>query len=250
VEDPSLQRDAASGAAVSGAQATASGGTSVSADPAGAGAPSNLGSPSGSQESLSLRVVNQSSSFGSACVYQAAPSIGPSESFPLTWFAAFMPPGTERTFLWTETFAFTWSETGPLVPGSIFSAAQTWGADLGSGSEVTFTQSGGQYTFAGLTQGGEPGSLEILADASIPSGPASLGIAMSGTPTLAWPAQPNVVFSVVPRPSYWLFFGDCQVGQVLDPNTLTSAVQVDFPAGLTGVTATLDVAGAWIVVPN
>jgi hypothetical protein len=73
---------------------------------------------------------------------------------------------------------------------------------------------------------------------------------MSGNPTVAWQALPNEVYSLVPQPSYWLFFGDCEVGEVLDPGTLTNAVQVIFPSGVTSMLATLEPDGEWVVVPD
>jgi len=198
-----------------------------------------------------LIFVNNSSQLGSACVYQQDPGIGMLDVLSLAWFSKAAAPTSRVQFNWTGDYSFVWSETGTLVPGAMFTASQTWDADLSRTNQVQFTYlAGGAYTFQNQTHGPRPGSLYILEDGTIPPNQASVGIGMGGSGTFVMQAQPNMQAIFTPTPQYWITFGNYIQGEVLDLTTINNPAEIVFPPNVYSMTAILSPNNTWTVAPT
>ena len=206
-------------------------------------------SPQGVKYSLTF--VNNTTNAWSACVYQTDPDINIPNVQSLAWFAEVAAPTTTVLFQWQIDYAFTWGETGPLVPGVIYSASQTWPANLTTTNQVTLTQpqspQGPYYTFSNQTIGPNPGSLYISEDNTVGLGNASVGIAMSGAGVFVVEAEPNLNLIFTPHPVYWITFGMYEQGEVLNITEITNSQEIAFPPGVYAMTATLNADNTWSV---
>jgi hypothetical protein len=194
----------------------------------------------------SLVFQNKSTNSGSAVVYQTDPDGNP-QNLSLAWFSKNSRPNTNVVFEWKTDYSFVWSETGRLVPGVVFQAAQNWPADPASSNAVTFTHQYGNFSFMNQTQGPQPGSLYIRQDSALPMNQAAVGIGMSGAGTFVNQARPNMNLTFTPNPQYWIAFGDYQQGQVLDTGAIDNAARIQFPAGVSSMTATLTPDNRWTI---
>ncbi len=195
----------------------------------------------------SVIFINNSNQSGSACLFQRPQDVP--NAFPVAWFAKFSNPATTIRFQWTLDYSFVWAETGSLMPGVMFQPAQLWEADPNGNNTVTFTYNG-FYTFQDLQRGSNPGTLLIKTTGMIPMRQASIGIGMSGSAICATQAQPNWNNMFPARPDYWITFGNYQQGEVLDPNRIPNAMQINFPAGVYAMTATLNADMSWTIRPS
>lgn len=194
-----------------------------------------------------INFFNNSSLEGSFCVFQQTPEdIGPNV-FALAWFAKLTNPGTRLSFSWDLDYCFIWDETGVLVPGITFEASQVLAGGLTENNMVTLTKGDGAYEFVHQTTGGQPGSLAVNNDATIPVGEASVGIGMSGSGTFAVQAQPNITYVFTPHPQYWVAFGNFQQGQALDSSEINNPVQLMFPPNTYDLDVTLNADNSWTV---
>jgi rhizosphere induced protein len=193
----------------------------------------------------SLVFKNNSSNYGFGCVYQTDPDITDPTILSLAWFSKSAHPTTKVVFSWTIDYSFVWSETGTLKPGVLFIAGQTWDADLTTTNQVTFSYTGGAYTFQNQQAGAKPGNLYVKEDATIPLKQASVGIGMSGAGTFVKQAQPNLQLTFTPHPKYWIAFGDFTPGEVLDIGSITNPYEIVFPPGVTSMTAVLNQDNSW-----
>lgn len=198
----------------------------------------------------SVVFVNNSDQTGSACIYQQDPNIGVPDVMSLAWFSQIAAPTTTVVFQWTINYNFVWSETGNLVPGVVFTASQTWDADLSSNNQVTFTNNGGAYTFQNLTAGPSQGNLYIQQAGTIPADQASVGVGMSGFGTFVVQAEPNMNLIFTPQPEYWITFGNYIQGQVMDITEVSNPGQIQFPANVYSMTATLNSDNTWTIQPT
>jgi len=198
----------------------------------------------------SVIFVNHSSQTGSACIYQEDPDLSVPNVMSLAWFVKAAAPTTRIQFSWEIDYDFVWSETGNLVPGVVFVASQTWPANLTTTNQVTFTRSGGAYTFKDQMEGTRDGILYINEDSTIPIGQAAVGIGMSGFGTFAVQAQPNQFLNFTPSPQYWITFGNFIQGEVMDISVTTSAARIDFPPNVYSMTATLEPDNTWTIIPT
>jgi hypothetical protein len=143
-----------------------------------------------------------------------------------------------------------WAQTGSLVPGITFQAAQSLDvnpADQGQNS-ATLTNANGAFQFVqGQGSSVPAGSVGVTMDNTIPLNTASIAFGQSGAPVFAVPAQPNFNVVFTPRPSYWLTAGQYQQGQALAVEQITNNVQIVFPPGVTSMTATLNQDNTWTV---
>jgi rhizosphere induced protein len=203
-------------------------------------------------DTYSLKVTNNSLNAGVMCVFQTQPSLGPNVK-SLAWFTKYTYPTTVETFEWQIDYSFIWDETGPLVPGIVFEASQTWKADLSAHNMVTFTYDNkydGALTFTDLTwDSANPTSFHIHESATIPANVASVGLAMSGSGTFAVQAQPNMEAFFSPHPVYWICFGNFVHGQVMDIETVTAIAEVPFGSGRS-MNAVLNELNTWTISPG
>jgi hypothetical protein len=107
----------------------------------------------------------------------------------LAWLAKSISPNTEVTFDWTVNYGFVWDETGELVPGVVFHAAQLWDADFEKNNKVSFSMINDTYSFSNLTRGDYIGSLVIEESDTVPIKRAAVGISMSGAAVFIKEAQ-------------------------------------------------------------
>lgn len=195
----------------------------------------------------SLTFINNSNIEGDACVYQQDPDLGVENVQSLAWFTQAAAPTTTLEFDWSIDYSFVWSQTGNLVPGVVFTASQTWPADLSSTNQVTFTNDSGAFTFENQTKGAEEGSLYITEDSTIPVDVASVGIGMSGFGTFAVDAEPNYNLVFTPHPEYWITFGTYTQGEVMNISESTNSAQIEFPENVYAMTATLNADNTWTI---
>lgn len=199
----------------------------------------------------SVNFVNNSPNAGAACLYQTGPSNAPN-ALPLAWFAKMTAPTTRTKFQWTIDYSFVWAETGSLVPGVIFDAAQIVPADPQTSNRITLTRAGGgYYQFVNQQPAPPAGTFSIQQDSNIPANMASVGIGMSGNPIAAVNAQPNLVVAFTPgQPQYWIAFGNYIRGEVLDPQQIFNAARISFPANVYSMTAILNPDNTWTIQPT
>lgn len=200
----------------------------------------------------SLTFQNNSKESGNVCVYLTNPDSKLSHMKSLVWFSRYAHPTTVIGFNWKIEFDFVWSKTGELGSGILFSAGQTWPANLSDRNQVTLTQKNGAYTFMNQTKGPDQGFLYIMEDSTIPLKQASVGIGMSGRPFLVVQAQPDwkLVFQPNPNPDYWITFGKYKEGEVLDINQIPKKAKISFPENIYSMTAILTRENTWIVKPT
>jgi len=203
-----------------------------------------------------LTFVNNSDNNWDFCCYQEDPNISTQDVMSLAWFAYPVAPTTSVSFSWTINYQFVWSQTGQLGAGVRFSASQKWDANLTGNNGVDFTRKPNQaFTFENLAPFGDPGTLYINQDGTIPSNTAAVGINMgiegappgAGSGTFVVPAQPNITASFTPHPSYWVTFGQYTPGQVLDIQQITQKAQVAFPVNVYDMYAILGADNKWTV---
>ena len=194
-----------------------------------------------------LLFQNNSTNTGSVCIYQTDPDISDPNVLSLAWFAQGAAPTTQIGFDWTVDYSFVWSQTGVLKSGVRFAASQTWPADLSKANQVTFTNTGGIYTFRDQTAGARAGSLYVTEDGSLPINQTSVGIGMSGKGTFAVQAQPNQNVVFTPHPKYWIAFGNFQPGQVLDVGTINNPAEISFPPNTYSMSAILNRDNSWTI---
>lgn len=210
---------------------------------------------------FTLRVANKSSNTGAACIYLTDSSLEVPKAMPLAWLVKPLAPETSHLFQWTMIHNFVWAETGPLQPGKIFVAAQTFDADLSTRNRVTLTQQSGAYTFTDQTAGPRQGSLFITTDQTIPFNALAAGVGLGGRGAFVVQAQPSVaLYKFTLEPSYWVTFGTFTQSEVLDPDMLRATQRlassggiffqsrkVVFPPGVFSMTATLNPVNTWTI---
>jgi hypothetical protein len=199
---------------------------------------------SGIQYSLTFQ--NNSTNFGSVCVYQTDPRLGP-DVMSLAWFAKPTHPTTSETFRWSLNYGFIWSETQTLAPGIIVNASQVWEADLTQKNKVTFLKERNAYTFRNLTRGERPGVLQIEEGDELPASQAKVGISMSGAGIFVKQAQPNVTLFFEPSPEYWITFGNYVPGQVLSVTEIVNKKKIEFGHDVFSAVATLKADNTWSI---
>ncbi|QRK09335.1 hypothetical protein JQX13_04085 [Archangium violaceum] len=198
----------------------------------------------------SLLFVNNSTNLGDACVYQTSPELGAPGMMSLAWFAKTAAPTTRIRFAWTVDYDFVWAEVGELMPGVLFEAGQIWRTNLSTTNQVDFTFAGGAYTFTNQMKGPQAGVLYINQSGNIASAQAAVGIGMSGRSTFAVQAQPSMCVTFVPRPRYWITFGDYAQGEVLDVARIINPAEIQFPINVYSMTAILNKDDSWTIKPT
>ncbi|WP_417675067.1 protein rhiA [Roseibium sp.] len=203
-----------------------------------------------------LTFVNNSTNNWDFCCYQEDPNISTQDVMSLAWFAYPVAPTTSVSFSWTIDYQFVWSQTGQLGAGVRFSASQKWDANLTGNNGVDFTRKPNQaFTFENQAPFGNPGTLYINQDGTIPANTAAVGINMgiegappgAGSGTFVVPAQPNITASFTPHPSYWVTFGQYTPGQVLDIQQIAQKAQVAFPVNVYDMYAILGADNKWTI---
>ncbi len=195
-----------------------------------------------------LKLVNDSTLSGSFCVYQKCPEqLKNKNLYSLAWLAKFCHPDTQVKFKWTLDHCFVWSETGILQPRASFEAYQILPADPNNLAKnaTGFTNLGGAYEFTSPGKPGIQGQLQIHTDSTIPCHGVSVGIGMSNRPTFGIECMPSFTYSFIPRPEYWVAFGDFEEGEVIDLNRVSQSVQVVYPVNVYAQTLVFNKDNTW-----
>jgi hypothetical protein len=197
-----------------------------------------------------LTVVNNSQNVTSMTLYQTNPDTSIPNLLSLAWFSQYSYPNTTLTFQWDLSNQLMWAQTGGLFPGVTFDAAQTLDVTTSpGGNSALLTAPNGDPQFR--AGGAAPsGSIGLTMDGTIPLNTVSYALGQSQQPVFAAQAQPNFNVLFTPNPQYWLTFGPYQHGQVLDVETIDNNVQINFPSGVTSMTATLNADNTWTVQPG
>ncbi|GAA4455162.1 hypothetical protein [Phytohabitans houttuyneae] len=181
----------------------------------------------------------------------------------LAWFRKYTAPNSVATFTWSLDYSFSWSQTGALIPGVVYSAGQTFPADPFKSGYATAGQAGSWTNFIYHADndyyefvkgpGGVPahasGTLYINVDKSVPNQLAAVGIGMSGAPAFALPALTNILHEFTPQPVYYVAAGtQMKQGQVLIEE-VSNAAELDYD-GVASLTATFGRDHTWSVGHN
>lgn len=180
-----------------------------------------------------LIVDNRSKNYGNVCVFQTLPD-QPENILSLAWFSKAAHTDTSVEFRWSLDYNFMWSDEGVLKPGVTFKASQVIDADPSdiTKNSIGFTKEYDAYRFAETIKPTREGTLGIYTDQTVPHGEASVGIGMSGNGTFAVTATPNYSFLFKPHPRYWVVFGTYKVGEVMDIESMSNAVEIVFDPGI------------------
>lgn len=200
-------------------------------------------------QQYSIIFKNDSSNIGTACLFQRQPDASDPNVMSLAWFARKAAPATVVQFSWGIDYCFVWSETGDLMLKGTFESHEIVPANLETANSIKLVYTQGCYQFVDQGKGAMPGTLLITEGAEIPLKKASVGIGMSGSPTLVVQAQPNMNLSFSPHPQYWIVFGNFEQGQVLDTAQMTDSVQIVFPPNCYQMKATLKIDNTWDIEP-
>lgn len=195
--------------------------------------------------------VNNSSNAGHACLYQTLPKQSSSSSIQsLAWLTEGAHSNTKVRFDWSVDYCFVWSETGTLKPGVIFDASQTIDVpSLQSSNSITLSRDQYGFFFQPPVKG-VAGQLTMAFDETVPSSLGAAGVGMSGAGTFIIPTQPNYEEIFTPHPEYWITFGNYTQGQVMNIEGITHTQQIDFPANVYSMTATLNADNSWTLSPT
>lgn len=194
-----------------------------------------------------LTLVNNSSSATSLVVLQNA-----NDRDSVAWLAKYAYPGTQIRFSWDDTdLCFVWAGADHLSPGVVVEVSQIIPAQLDQGNQIDLAYDARNRTFDFRNQrsGGNPGTLTIRTDASVPSNAVALGIGMAEQPTAVVQAQPNMNYTFMPRTTYYIAFGAIEQGEIVDTESLFCQ-PIEFPPNVVALTATLGPNLQWTVTSN
>lgn len=210
----------------------------------------------------SLKVLNDSNEPWDIFMFQKNPAsdITNPHLRSLAWFRKYTAPNSVVTFTWNLDYSFSWSESGNLVPGVVYTAGQTFPADPFQPGWATANQAGSWTNFVyhpeqdyfefakggGAAPSHSSGTLYIKVDPSVPNRLASVGIGMSGTPAFALPALTNILHDFTPEPVYYVAAStQMKQGQVL-VEEVSNAARLDYD-GVANLTATFSRDHTWSV---
>lgn len=195
---------------------------------------------------FTINFVNNSSISGNFCVFQQNHNSPNPDVFSLAWRVEPAAPHSRLAISWNMEHYFFWAKTGELKPGVVFLPGENASTDMYGRNDITLTKQDRNYKFVDQKDSYQQGIMTINADAYTAIRQASVGIGMSGVPTFAVQAQPNMRFWFAPRFDYWVTFGEFKQGQVLDPSTL-NAVKIEFPHGIFSMDATFNPNNTWTI---
>ena len=195
----------------------------------------------------SLTVINDCEISSTVCLYQHDSEWGDNVS-SIVWLSKHIFNNSTVIFQWKKEYGFCWAETGVMQPGVVFQSAQLITGDLTSYNKITFTNQQGAGEFVNLTASGNPGTMAIEKDGTIPMNTYATGIAMDSSAICAAQAMPNTMsqFSFN-NTKYYITIGNYQQGEILDINEMDNKAEVVFPAGVYSMTATYNEDGTWTI---
>ena len=72
-------------------------------------------------------------------------------------------------------------------------------------------------------------------------------IAILGKPAVACVAAPNLKYTFMPHPRYWIAFGKFEEGEVIDVNRMTQKFEIEYPVNVFSRTVELSGNNSWIL---
>lgn len=200
------------------------------------------------QTIYTLDVLHNGTDCGDICLYQTYD--GQMDDIrPLVWFNKTAHPGTRLRFEWNINYSMAWSEQGDLTPGVVFQASQIVDADPAdtAANTLLLTREQGAFRFGESDNPTKAGKLGIVCDSTIPTGTVSVGVAMSGKPAVACVASPNMKYTFMPHPHYWIAFGKFEEGEVIDINRMTQKFEIKYPVNVFSQTVELGGNNSWAI---
>jgi hypothetical protein len=164
----------------------------------------------------------------------------------LAWLVKRAHPGETLHFSWTDTYAFAWrpdaDSTFQLVPADSSTVPATV-------AKLDRTGSGYALATGVALAGAVPGTLYLEQSTAVPRG-VDVGFAMDGACLYSEAATPGGLATFDTAAGYWLVAGTFAQGGAVDVTVATAAQRVQFPTGVTAMTATLDGLNVWHVAPG
>lgn len=201
-------------------------------------------------DKFTLIFANNSTQFGSVCLFQTDPTAADPNIMALAWLTKAAFPTTRVAITWTSDYDFFWSETGSLATGVSVESSQAWPVNPQQANHVTFTHENAAYTFTDPKLDQSHPGLIIDETSAVPPGVARVGIAMAGAPVLLVKAQPNMTLMFSPHPKYWIAFGDYHQGQAIEFGAISNKAEVVFPPGIYTMNVTLNPDNTFTVEPG
>lgn len=195
----------------------------------------------------SLKIINEGDFKGALAVYQRQHDLEAMGAMPLAWFTQKVFPNMHAEFSWDKEYNFILSKEGELIPGVVFKAVESVDTSPEMHNMIEIDKGSDGYVIKKqVTDHRRVGKLVIEGRSGIPEMDASIGIAMSGSGTFAWEAEPNVSMEVEPKPEYWITYGDFRQGEVLDTRHITKkSLKIDYPRGKYGAVVVLKKDNTW-----
>jgi hypothetical protein len=192
------------------------------------------------RDEYSIELRNASEKAAAFCVAPAAPHA-------LAWRTGQVPAGGRVECSWAAEYAFFYSVTGKLRPGSAVAPRGIVPVPA-SGARMRFGWSGGAFS---LRPAGDasPGVLAIEQETSIPPEVASIGVAIDGLPAVAVQAQPAIETQFVIHPVYWLGLSRTPIepGVVADESAFFAVARIEFGGTSRRVVVTMSAEGRLVV---
>lgn len=200
-------------------------------------------------ETYSLTVINNSElQRPTFAVFATLPVDSAYETLPLAWFTRQIDAGNEYTFTWDITWGFMWAgqgaEKGYQWQGTGRRPANPDSEDLCS---VAFGYDGDFY-FASQVREPDGAHLRIDDAASIPlpsEQACSVGVTLDGKPACVTNAGKNLHQTFTLHPTYYLDAGNYVQGQMVDGDSTTDYLELEYSGTNRGLTATLNADNTW-----
>lgn len=159
--------------------------------------------------------MNQSNNSGNFYLYQE-PASGPQNILPLAWRVSYCAPGINAAFQWEEETFFTWCRQKEYDVNQNFFPDQILAAK--PGAAAVYTKQGAGYRLIPIEKISKTSArgFSVSSDGSIVAGETMVGIGMFKYPALAVRAEPNTQYFFTEDISYFIGFGNCNQGQILE----------------------------------
>ena len=215
------------------------------------------------ESKYSVRVNNQSNSSWRYFIYQQPPR---NSDLTLAWLVSSLVirPEQSYTFTWTTNYSLVWSESGIIGTGITVTASGQKDCDPQAKNFVTFKYEDESAYLTDPVQRGDKGNIYIHTEGTVPDGRFAVGIGMSGKPTHAIMARPNITSIFTPGhvTKYYVAAADrVEEGEVInisiieplvqgaegymEMNDVSEPCELVFPDNVTNLTVTFQKNNLW-----
>ncbi len=176
---------------------------------------------------------NESGQSGVAMVYQLPPDTSMSNVFAVAWQTTNVSadPTRDTTFSWSEEYSVSWSQSGGISTGAIYSYATSIDVDLSEGAGATLDLGSGSLEPSGQGGGIQPGALQVSVSGGNSGQIATVGVGIDGTTGLVVSIPTGAEWTYEPTSTYYIAFGHFIEGMVLNVALIANAVAIDFSDG-------------------